>query len=119
MGGAEAAATADSTASHTLLLASVYRRSVYTDIYISLSTGFHQARDTTPSVPATDLHRDEVGHASPEEEEEVEDSAEERHRIRLVVLAVTTSSENRAPRDTRTENCIDSHGEIGSTETEN
>ena len=52
-------------------------------------------RDTTPSVPATDLHRDEVGHAF-REEAAAAVSAQGLHRIRLEALAGTTSSEHHA-----------------------
>lgn len=49
------------------------------------------APDTTPSVPATDLHKGEAAdHAFSLEEEEEE---VEGHRIRSAVPAATTSSE--------------------------
>lgn len=54
---------------------------------------FHQAQDMTPLVLGADLHKGEAGHASLGAEE---DSAEEHHRIRLVALVVTTSSEDHA-----------------------
>lgn len=60
-------------------------------IYRYFHTGCLQARDTTPSVPATVLHRREAAdHASSLEEAE---EVEEGHRIRSVASAATTSSE--------------------------
>ena len=54
-------------------------------------------RDTTPSVPATDLHRDEVDHAFQEEAAAAAAvSGQGLHPIRLEALAGTTSSEHHA-----------------------
>ena len=60
------------------------------DIITFLWAGFHQARDTIPSVLATDLHKGEVVSVSLGVVEE----EEEGHRIRLGALGVMILSED-------------------------